>query len=540
MFTLLPFNALAASPIQGPPDRLPQQEIPKDLDITKPQTLKITPIDVPKVDQSSSTLRTMTPSKFEIVGLQVLPSTEMQALLDPMLGKKLTLAQIVEGVTKVTAYLQAKGYVLSYAYLPAQDFKNRIVKVAIVEGYLSEINIQGNAGSAEKMIREIGQKLLNERPLTRGTFEYYSQVFAQLNGIQVAISAQPSPSFEAGTPLNIVVNRKAIDATVGIVPGLSGLDQVLTMTTNSLTSLAEQITLTVIPSSENKYIGLNYVQPVGTEGAKLLMQASYNNNQQNNSLFDQLGLKYEASNQRLGVFYSTPFIFAATKQLTGSIGLYGDDRSDVYSSKLNGQSVNIQTDSRVLATELNGFLGVKDYQMQGSLGVFKGLETLGANQVNGGILDLDFIRFRGQASVSYLQTSGFGWSASTVAQYSNDVLPVSEKIAFGGRFFGQGYPLGEASGDGGYAAMLEANYNFNLNVQYLSYIQPYVFTDTARTYLNNIGSQSRSLASVGVGLRVSNRKNYNLDVNVAKPVGEEPINQNNRLPRINFSYYFAF
>lgn len=532
-------NVLAGAPLQGAPDRVPQLEMSKEIDPNRPKPLEIAPIKIPASDAGKKAAIAMIPSKFEIVGLSALPAEEIQALLNTMLGKPQTLAQLVGGVAKVTSYLQTKGYVLSYAYLPPQDFKGKVVKVGIVEGYLNAVNIQGNPGHAENNIREIGQKLLDERPLTKKTFEYYSQVFAQLNGIKAGISAQPAANFEAGTTLNINIDRKAFTGTLGIVPGVNGVDPILTFATNSLTEQAEHISLSIIPTKENQYVGLNYAQSIGLRGDKFLAQVSYNRNEQDVNLFNQVNLNYETKNLRLGLFYSHPLVLQANKQLAATIGFYGDERDDVYTNTANGLSASIGTNTRVLAIELNQTFTLSNYQTQGSIGLFKGFDSLGASQ-EGNFIDLDFIRYRGQASISYIQKSGFGWAASAIGQYSDDILPPSEKIIMGNRFFAQGYPVGEASGDKGYGGLFEANYSFDLNKQYIKQFQPYFILDMARVDLNNVGGVNRSLSSFGLGVRVSNRNNYNVDINIAKPTGEEPIGQNNRSPRLNFSYYVAF
>jgi hemolysin activation/secretion protein len=71
-------------------------------------------------------------------------------------------------------------------------------------------------------------------------------------------------------------------------------------------------------------------------------------------------------------------------------------------------------------------------------GVYQGLDHFGARSNAGH--DLDFLRLR----LSGLQSDDFtDWQgvASAAGYWSNDSLPDSERVVFGGQNFGRGYPV---------------------------------------------------------------------------------------------------
>jgi hemolysin activation/secretion protein len=153
-------------------------------------------------------------------------------------------------------------------------------------------------------------------------------------------------------------------------------------------------------------------------------------------------------------------------------------------------------------------------------------------------VSLTFVR----TGASFSQTNGWplkiGTSVSMTGQYSADTLPTSEQIAFGGHRFAPGYQPGEASGDSSWGASFEVNRPFAFAFMYLKAIVPYVSFDMARVYLQAGTPQPSKLSSVAIGFRISDSKDYSLDLSVAKPVGDAPVKGASRSPRINatFSY----
>ena len=131
-------------------------------------------------------------------------------------------------------------------------------------------------------------------------------------------------------------------------------------------------------------------------------------------------------------------------------------------------------------------------------------------------------------------------TVSAAGQFSAQRLASSEQISFGGRMFGPGYPAGEVAGDKGWGASLEFNRLFTLDMAYLKTVQPYVIGDMARVLSNSVVLTHRSLASVGLGVRFSDRRYYTLDLSIAQPVGDKPINASHRSPRLNAIYSYQF
>jgi hemolysin activation/secretion protein len=143
-----------------------------------------------------------------------------------------------------------------------------------------------------------------------------------------------------------------------------------------------------------------------------------------------------------------------------------------------------------------------------------------------------------QAAQSNQLPGGFGVAVATSMQYSSNILPTSEQIGFGGKLFGLAYPVGELAGDKGWGISAEINHLFPMSYTYLKRVQPYFLVDHSRVYSNSGPLTHDTLGSVALGVRFSDERYYTLDLSLAKPVADVPVNSSSRSPRVNASYSY--
>ena len=77
------------------------------------------------------------PSRFKIAGVESIPFELVAAEFAPLTNREVTVAELLQAANKVTQIYQAKGYPLSFAFVPAQTFQDNIVEINVVEGYVS-------------------------------------------------------------------------------------------------------------------------------------------------------------------------------------------------------------------------------------------------------------------------------------------------------------------------------------------------------------------------------------------------------------------
>ncbi len=81
--------------------------------------------------------------RFDITGNSVITTSELASLTEPYLDKKLNIEQLEEMRQKLNALYIQKGYVNSGVVIPDQNVADGVVKLTIIEGKLSGLEITG-------------------------------------------------------------------------------------------------------------------------------------------------------------------------------------------------------------------------------------------------------------------------------------------------------------------------------------------------------------------------------------------------------------
>ncbi len=531
-----------SSPTQGNPiDTLPK------VDTSRPPQQKIQ-VEVQRPNPALDNLLAthLTPTKFQIEGVKTLPFPEIAAYFAPLAGHDITVAQLLQAANEVTKLYADRGYPLSFAFVPAQTFEGGVVRVTVVEGYVARMRVEGTPGPLEGRLREISQRLMDEKPLRRETFERVTGVLAQQPGVQITATVQPPTTTDGASELVLNVKRQPYTIGTGIEYRKPGVRAVITGTLNSVTPLGEQITVSTLQprgSDHETFYSATWAQPIGTDGLLAKLSWSHYRGMPENLPLEQLGYqsRYLTDTQRLGLSLSYPVLLSNTRSLTITGTFYGNDDKQRYSPQNTAiPQTELDAKVRVAGAEALYTEAKPGETRRASLGIYQGISGLGASKSINNNVDLGFLRTRMTASEAHDLPFGFGVVVSGAAQYSGAVLPSSEQISFGGRFFGLAYPAGEVAGDRGWGASVEINRAFAVSMDYLKTVQPYVLYDTAKVYSNAGTLVHDQLGSIALGVRFSDRKYYTLDLAIARPVGDKPINSNSRALRLNAAYTYQF
>ena len=543
--TATPAFAQTRPPANGNPlDALPRIEAPKG---APPVRVQIEP----QAEQLQRLLDThLTPGKIEIDGVKAVPFADVASHFASFVGKDTTIGQLVAAANDVTRLYQARGYALSFAFVPAQTFAGGLVHITVVEGYVSSVNIEGNPGRTEGKIRAIAERIRGERPLKRATFERYVNALGLLPGVKIAATVQPPKTTDGATSIDLAVTRKPLNVATGIDfhhPGVQGL---VTVTENGLASLGEELSVsTLFPKGRDNqtYFAANGALPIGSDGLVGKLNASHYRGHP----VDNPGLpsyvKRTVIADKLGFSATYPLYLSNARTILGTLSAYASHDENSYRNTLTDAAISLRSQVRVAQIQLDYADTHPGQTRRASLTVAKAFDLLGASKagetnVPGAVetnpASLTFVR----TGASYSQTNDWpfkiGTAIALTGQYSADSLPTSEQIAFGAQRFALGYEPGEASGDSGFGASFEINRAIAVAARYLHTLTPYVAFDTARVYLRTGTAAPSKLASVALGLRVTDEKHYSLDLSIAKAVGDAPIESPSRSPRLNatFSY----
>ena len=479
----------------------------------------------------------------QIEGGTLYPLNELAEVFKPLIGHEPSLADLIEATRTITRRYQNDGYLLSYAFLPQQTFDGGVARVVLVEGYVRDVEVQGDIGRVKGLIDRLAAKIQAERPLTRKTFERYTTLMTRIPGVTLQAQVPPPGTTDGATTLLAQASRKPFTSTLSTTEdNRNGTQALLGVSSNSQTSMGEQLTLSGLfpPGKDHEhYYRLDYSQFLDDEGTQLSLSASrYRADPGTNvRLNNGLELKPHRENDRYSIGFSLPLIAASNELLTAGARLYAVNDKTRYNVIGYPLSVEERTDVRALAFE-SDWRKADARQLQIlSGGVYQGLDSMGAH-TNNSAIDLTFLRLR----LSGVQSDKFfdNWQGvlSGALYWTDDTLPDSERAVFGGQNFGRGYPDDQASGDKGWGVAYEINYSFNRDGNWVRILQPYVVLDRSRSWFNQLPVQANSLSSAAVGLRFGDAKYYNIALEAAKPMSDEALDTFNRRPRysVSFSY----
>ncbi|WP_353188305.1 POTRA domain-containing protein [Pseudomonas sp.] len=479
----------------------------------------------------------------QIEGGTIYPLNELAEIYKPLIGRQASLAELIEATRNITRRYQQDGYLLSYAFLPQQNFDDGVARVVLVEGYVRDIQMQGDIGRVKSLLDKLAAKIQAERPLTRKTFERYTTLMSRIPGVTIQAQVPPPGTTDGATTLIAQASRKPFTSTLSTTEdNRNGPQALLGVSSNSQTSMGEQLSLSgLFPPGDDKehYYRLDYSQFLDTEGTQLNVSASrYRADPDTEVLVGGGGrLSTHRENDRYSIGFSMPLIASANELLTAGSRLYAVDDKTRYDGINFPFSTELRTDVRALAFEGDWRKADARQLRILSAGVYQGFDSLGAH-TNYDDIDLDFFRVR----LSGVQSDKFldNWQGvlSAALYWSDDTLPDSERAVFGGQNFGRGYPDDQASGDKGWGVAYEVNYSFNRDGNWVRILQPYVVVDRSRSWFNQLPVQANNLSSTAVGLRFGDAKYYNVALEVAKAMSDEALDTFNRKPRysISFSY----
>ena len=81
-------------------------------------------------------------SGFRITRSAAFTEAELVALLKDFIGKELSLADLQRAADVITRFYRDRGYFVARAYVPAQDIKDGIVEITVLEGRIDRISVK--------------------------------------------------------------------------------------------------------------------------------------------------------------------------------------------------------------------------------------------------------------------------------------------------------------------------------------------------------------------------------------------------------------
>ena len=485
---------------------------------------------------------------WRITGAHIFTVAQLDPLIREFRGQKLTLAELNGVAARITAYYRRHGYLLSRAYVPAQDIRDYTVEIAVIEGHLAEIVVTNTSPVAGSLITKHLEHLRSIGPVEGHTLERSLLLLSDVPGVDVRSTLMPG----------IAVGTSDLDVQVHGTSRVNGSVDADnfgnsytgeyrgggTLNVNSPLNYGDLLTLRASTAGSGMSYGhVSWQVPVGGNGLKFGV-ADSELHYRLRGKFTSLDANGSARVDTLWTAYQlirSEYANLAL-QLTYD-GKHLDDKIDSTASDSH-KTLGVFT------------LGLSGNQTDGFGG--GGVSTYGLNLVSGH-LSLDPVTAAIDAGEGGHHTEGryeklvLNYSrtqrlseevslyASLIGQLSNKNLDTSETQSLGGAYGVRAYPQDEGIGDD--AALLSVEMRWK--VPDVPDVQTIAFVDAGTVRVNHSPlptdtSNRRSIAGEGFGVRWLRSSSFALNTYLAWRSGPQPISDIDRRPRawIQFAQYF--
>ena len=516
-------------------ETIPQIEEPAKPPIIQQQELP----QEPPAEEKAEEVEKIYVKDFKIQGATLISTENLNQLLAPYVDKDLILAQIIQAADAITAAYRQQGFLAAYAYIPAQDIKDGVVIIQIIEAKLGAITITGNQNYKTEFIQGHLDKIkhdpsLKEQTLERGLLllnDYPSlNINASLKaGVEpgttdVAVAAADSYPLSASLSYDNFGTRTLSENRLSLV-----IDKGNTITDGDAIRLIGVTGLDRIDLDKLSYGRIDYIIPVDYNGTKAGIYYA-------NSLYeagkDLAYLKINGKADVAGIYITNPIIKTADTTLNLKLAF---EYKDVYDymldstrsqDKIRNISLGINydtTDNLILSQTARNNIGLSYYRGIQNLTGGTGRNDPKASRLHAdpefNKYTLDIIRIQKLISYNHLIIKASG-------QYSPEPLFIAEQYTIGGAGSVRGFNPSTYSGDSGYSATLEFQMSpilpdetiFNQRVG--DTLKIALFADTGGIFTNDRQpgeAEDDYLASIGVGIRIYYGKNFSARIDQAWP-----------------------
>lgn len=468
--------------------------------------------------------------ELQVSGSSAFPEAELVAVAGFVPGSMLTLSELQAMAARITEHYRSHGYFVARAYLPAQDVTDNTVVIAVSEGTYGEVKLRNESTLADSVARSRLRGLDSGDPITIDPLESRLLLLSDLPGVNVTSTLAPGTMpGSSDLIVDIVPGRRvtgSIDADNAGNPSTGEIRVGATVNLNNPLGRGDVATLRALTSGSGLQYGrASYQMPFGRATAGVAYsRLKYELGEQ----FEELGANGTA--EVVSVFGTYPLIRSRDSNLYFGLG-YDDktfqDRIDLFDSVSDRKA-------RVATANLSG-----DHRDGIGGG---GLSTFFASLSSGSIdiqtpdaLAADAAGPRTDGSYSKLWlnaarlqrvTDLVSLKASVTGQWASGNLDPSEKLVLGGMDGIRAYPQGEAFGDEGYLANLEASLLLaGLSARVPGEVHLLAFVDAGHITINKdpwfAGDNSRSLSSTGVGATWGDPGNFAVRTYYAVKLGSE-------------------
>ena len=461
---------------------------------------------------------------YKVTGTSVIAAAELESLVAPYVGREMDLAELEKVAGLVTAAFRDRGYSLARAYIPAQEIKDGIVEISVLEGRVGEIIVRGNENYSDEFIKRGFAALVRDGAIKHGSLEKSLLVLSEHPDLKATAVLEAGK--EPGTtdivvtvkdklPLHFMMDYDNF-GTESVSKNRFGMEVNLG---RFLIVEGSSLSLRGVIGSDPKtyhYGRASYLLPINSYGTKLGFLGYGGNFDVGQALAE---FNITATTWGYSPYLTHPFVRTRGANITGEFGFESKDSTQWLLGSLFSRDK-----LRMLRMGLNSDWIDSTGRNFISLSIFQGLEeAFGAMENN----DTKSSRFGAdnrftKAYVNWARVQKITDRVSILirgsGQASTRPLVVTEQFFIGGADSVRGYPPGEFLGDNGYNVSTELRVSPLPNQDIL---QLALFVDHGGVSIKDPPpgvKKSHHLTGAGFGFRLSLPYNINGRFDVGFPV----------------------
>lgn len=514
---LLSSGIVSAQGLPGIDPKPPGSSVPPPIEGTKPPSPPTRILPIPPLAEPQIRRLPVIPvfiKEIRVIGSTAFTKLELDRVIAPFVNRELTTEDLQKVRQALTLLYVNKGYINSGAVLPDQKVANGIIQIQIIEGKLTDVEIEGtkhffpfylegrirlSAGTPLNLhrLRERLQILLQDDRITRLNAELKPGL--KRGGSILHLRMEEASPYKAWLEFNNFQSP-----TVGAERGLA------TVSHQNLIGLGDIFNFTYGQSDGvDPLIQTTYTLPITPQDTKIFFGYSRTNFSVVEPPFDVLNI--ESETEIFTITLRHPVFRTPTQEFTLSLtGEHLENKSSLLGVPFS--FIPGTTPSGVSIVSALRF--AQEYIKRGPAQVLAfrsrfsfGFDVLNATNNRTGPNDPDsqFFVWLGQAQMAQrFDFLGIQLISGMTLQLANDSLFPLEQFAVGGRFSVRGYRENQFVRDNAFVFNLEGRVPIVQNAWVLDSLYFAPFLDVGKSWNTKFPDPTTTtLASIGLGLRAS-------------------------------------
>jgi hemolysin activation/secretion protein len=492
-----------------------EKRVPKEIEPSERIELSLpSPVESQKISEE---LRArLEKNKFELKSVVIEGATVYgRAALDfaykNQIGQSISLLDARAIANRITTFYRNHGYILSQAVVPAQDVTEGVLKIRVIEGYISNVTYEGDiSGEGErKRLDSYAVKIKELHPVAMADLERYMLLMNDLPGTTITGLIRPANTEFGAADLVLTVNRKTVEGSYTFdnrgSKFLGPWEHTFIGGANSVLGAFDHTQariMTVDPFKELFLAELEHDEVLDSEGTKISLLASHTRTEPGDYLKQY---HIVGDSDLFEAKISHPFMRTRQQSLVarGVLDVHntGIDISDAPVTRDRLRIARVGATYNFLDT-MQGSDSI-DTQLSQGMNIFSATDK-GDNRSNP---NGDSAFTKANFDMSRLQPlpENFSVLTSATGQYSFQALLTDEQFSLGGSDYGRAFDPAEALGDSGLGGKAEVRYDGLVEKPYFDSYQLFTFLDIEEAWIRAApaGSDngSVSMSSFGIGSR---------------------------------------